>query len=118
MSSGSSFGAVLIHQGKLTVSAGDALVPDKYPISVMAEISKTRQKSLPRQKRLHSSIIFTFGWDELLLGDRGSTGTSPTIFGSGNRKNAAWPSSTSLLELLAERDDRIRPDGCTSSTHA
>lgn len=97
-------------QGKLTVSAGIGMFPDKYPISVMArEVGDLEDaaKSLPGKNGVALfDREFTFGWDELLSKVIEEKYRHIADYFSGNEERG-MAFIYKLLELLAERDDRI-----------
>lgn len=97
-------------QGKLTVSAGIGMFPDKYPISVMArEVGDLEDaaKSLPGKNGVALfDHEFTFGWDELLSKVIEEKYRHIADYFSGNEERG-MAFIYKLLELLAERDDRI-----------
>ncbi|WP_230866225.1 type III-A CRISPR-associated protein Cas10/Csm1 [Mycobacterium canetti] len=97
-------------QGKLTVSAGIGMFPDKYPISVMArEVGELEDaaKSLPGKNGVALfDPEFTFRWDELLSKVIEEKYRHIADYFSGNEERG-MAFIYKLLELLAERDDRI-----------
>jgi CRISPR-associated protein Csm1 len=101
-------------QGKLTVSAGIGIFPDKYPISVIArEVGELEDaaKSHSRAGKAKDAVAlfdpsFTFGWDELdneVIGEK-YRHIVEFFIGNDERGKAFI---YKLLELLGERGERI-----------
>lgn len=101
-------------QGKLTVSAGIGMFPDKYPIAVMArEVGELEDaaKRYTRGEKVKDAVAlfdpsFVFGWDELRDKVIGEKYRHIIDFFTGNDE-LGKAFVYKLLELLAERDDRI-----------
>ena len=101
-------------QGRLTVSAGIGMFPDKYPIAVIArEVGELEDaaKSHSRAGKTKDAVTlfdpsFTFGWDELENEVIGEKYRQIVEFFTGNdERGKAF--IYKLLELLGERGERI-----------